>query len=205
MSVQHSYTVVVGIDFSDVSDRAIDEALEVASLRPGAEVHVLYVEPDLWTSATVAPGLDAATPDAAVTRVQERARARFEAMAPHLRKRQIRRVVAHFRRGVPAETVAQLAADLDADLVVVGSHGHRGLERLFLGSVAERVSRLARCAVWIVRSKDYATAGRSTSEGEKRWCARRSRRHYLAMDDDHYANMRIFSADTSASSIEPGV
>jgi len=50
--------------------------------------------------------------------------------------------VAHFRRGSPAENIAQLAADLDADLVVVGSHGRRGIERLFLGSVAERTLRL---------------------------------------------------------------
>jgi nucleotide-binding universal stress UspA family protein len=219
MSTPHNYTIVVGIDFSDLSDHALDNALEMASLRPGAEVHALYVEPDVWTSATIAPALEsAATADAAVAKVQERARARVDAMGPHIRRRQIRRVVAHFRRGSPAENVAQLAADLDADLVVVGSHGHRGLERLFLGSVAERVSRLARCPVFIVRPKDHSTAGRvpeieppcpdcvaarRASDGKNLWCARHSERHYLAPHTYHYGSTGIFSAETTAYESTP--
>jgi nucleotide-binding universal stress UspA family protein len=219
MSSAHNYTIVVGIDFSELSDRAIDQALETASLHAGAEVHVLYVEPDVWASAALTPALtEAIDADAAVVKVQERAKARIDKMAAHLRKRQIRRVVAHFRRGAPAENISQLAADLDADLVVVGSHGHRGLERLFLGSVAERTSRLARCPVWIVRPKDHSTAGRvpeieppcpdclaarAASEGKTLWCARHAERHYLPPHTWHYASNGIFSAETTAYESTP--
>src|SRR5262249_19127079 len=95
MSRGPNFTIRVGTDFSELSDRALDQALEMASLRPGAEVHVLYVEPDLWASAALSPAFtDAVNADAAVVKVQERAQARIEQMAPHLRKRQIRRVVA---------------------------------------------------------------------------------------------------------------
>jgi nucleotide-binding universal stress UspA family protein len=209
----HNYTIVVGTDFSDLSDRAIDQALETASLHPGAEVHVLYVEPDVWASAALAPALsEAVNADTALVKVQERVKARIEKMSPHLRKGEIRRAVVHFRRGSPAENIAQLAADLDADLVVVGSHGHRGIERLFLGSVAERTSRLARCPVWIVRPKDHSTAGRvpeieppcpdclaarAASEGKKLWCARHSERHYLRPHTWHYASDGVYSPETT--------
>jgi nucleotide-binding universal stress UspA family protein len=219
MSSGHNFTIVVGMDFSDLSDRAVDQALEMASLRPGSEVHVLYVEPDVWASAGLTPALtEAINADAAVTKVQERAKARIERMAPHIRSREIRRVVAHFRRGAPAENIAQLAADLDADLVVVGSHGHRGIERLFLGSVAERTSRLARCPVWIIRPKDHSKAGRvpeieppcpdclaarKASNGEKLWCARHSERHYLAPHIWHYASSGVYSAETEAYESTP--
>jgi nucleotide-binding universal stress UspA family protein len=219
MSSPHNYTIVVGVDFSALSDHAIDAALEMASLREGAEVHVLYVEPDVWTGVALSPALESAvSADAAVAKVQERAKQRVDHMAPNLRKRQIRRVVAHFRRGSPAENIAQLAADLDADLVVVGSHGHRGLERLFLGSVAERVSRLARCPVWIIRPKDHSMAGRipeieppcadclaarAASDGKKMWCARHAERHYLAPHAYHYASTGIYSAETTAYESTP--
>jgi nucleotide-binding universal stress UspA family protein len=219
MASGHRFTIVVGIDFSELSDRAIDQALEMASLREGAEVHVLYVEPDEWIDMALKPALEAAvSADEAVLRVQGRAKARVDSMAPHLRKRQIRRVVAHFRRGSPAENVAQLAADLDADLVVVGSHGHRGIQRLFLGSVAERVSRLARCPVWIVRPKDHATAGRvpeieapcadcvaarAASDGKTLWCKRHAESHYLAPHTYHYVSNGVYSEETQVYESTP--
>jgi nucleotide-binding universal stress UspA family protein len=214
MSSRHNYTIVVGTDFSELADRAIDHALEMASLRQGSEVHVLYVEPDAWVGAAVAPAFEAALgADAAVTKVKEQAERRVDAMAPGLRKRQIRRVMAHFGRGSAAENIAQLAARLDADLVVVGSHGRRGVARLFLGSVAERVSHLARCPVSIIRPKDHSTVDRvpeieppcpaclevrRATGNDNAWCARHSERHYLAPHTHHYASNGIYSAETTA-------
>jgi nucleotide-binding universal stress UspA family protein len=219
MSSTHRYTIVVGIDFSDLSDRALDQALEAASLREGAEVHVLYVEPDAFAGAAFAGRLkEAVSADAAVLEVHKRASERVAKISPEIQKKNIRRVVAHFRRGSPAENIAQLAADLDADLVVVGSHGHRGLERLFLGSVAERVSRLARCPVWIVRPKDHSTAGRvpeieppcpdclvarAESKGATMWCKRHSEHHYLSPHRHSYVSDGIYSAETTAYESTP--
>jgi len=217
MPTTHQFTIVVGIDFSPMSDRAIDHALEMASLREGSEVHVLYVEPDVW-AGSLPPPQPTESADAAVKKVQERAVDRVNAMPDHLERRRIRRVVAHFRRGSPAENVTQLAADLDADLIVVGSHGHRGLQRLFLGSVAERVSRLARCPVWIERPKDHATAGRipeieppcpecvkarAASGGKQMWCARHSEHHYLRPHLYSYTSDGIYSSDTAAYEATP--
>jgi nucleotide-binding universal stress UspA family protein len=58
------------------------------------------------------------------------------------------------RTGRPGETIADCARDEGVDLVVVGTHGRHGLNRLLLGSVAERVVRLAPCHVLTVRAVD---------------------------------------------------
>jgi len=49
------------------------------------------------------------------------------------------------------DSILEAAAKWDADLVVVGSHGQRGIRSLLLGSVAESVARDAKCSVEIVR------------------------------------------------------
>ena len=53
--------------------------------------------------------------------------------------------------GDPKSVILDQAAAWKADLVVVGSHGRKGLDRFFLGSVSESVARHARCSVEIVR------------------------------------------------------
>jgi universal stress protein A len=53
--------------------------------------------------------------------------------------------------GDPAEAILQLAADEHVDLIVMGTHGRRGLTRLLMGSVAEAVVRRATCPVLTVR------------------------------------------------------
>ena len=50
------------------------------------------------------------------------------------------------------EKIIDFASDWDADLIVVGSHGRRGIPRFLLGSVAEFVARHAKCSVEIVRT-----------------------------------------------------
>jgi nucleotide-binding universal stress UspA family protein len=48
--------------------------------------------------------------------------------------------------------ILDIASEWQADLIVIGSHGRKGLSRFLLGSVAESVARHARCSVWIVRT-----------------------------------------------------
>ena len=53
--------------------------------------------------------------------------------------------------GDPGRQITEVAEEVGADLVVVPSHGRTGLTRLLLGSVAERVVRLAHCPVLVLR------------------------------------------------------
>ena len=57
------------------------------------------------------------------------------------------------REGVPADEIISLAEETDADLIVIGSLGLSALEKLLLGSVAEKVIRHAPCPVLVVRNK----------------------------------------------------
>jgi universal stress protein A len=53
--------------------------------------------------------------------------------------------------GHPAETIVRVAQERDADLIVIGTHGRTGIQHVLLGSVAEKVVRLAPCPVLTVR------------------------------------------------------
>jgi len=58
--------------------------------------------------------------------------------------------------GHPADTIVRVAREENADLIVMGTHGRTGLQHVLLGSVAEKVVRLASCPVLTVRYKSHA-------------------------------------------------
>jgi hypothetical protein len=126
------------------------------------------------------------------------ARKRFTAYTEQVVKRyatpelsqRITRVVPHIRFDAIAGEIAQLAADLEADLVVVGTHGRRGLPRLLLGSTAETTARLAPCPVLVVRPKavpeplpvieppcPQCVDTRFATHGAELWCEQHRERH----------------------------
>jgi nucleotide-binding universal stress UspA family protein len=53
--------------------------------------------------------------------------------------------------GIPFRQIIETAADKDVDLIVMGTHGRTGVQHWILGSVAERVARLAPCPVLVAR------------------------------------------------------
>lgn len=69
----------------------------------------------------------------------------------------------YVREGMPADQILALAEELAVDLVVMGTHGRRGLNRLMLGSVAERVLRNAPCLVLVAgnASDDSSLPGKA--------------------------------------------
>ena len=61
------------------------------------------------------------------------------------------------RRGDPASVIVTVAEELNVDLIVMPTHGHKGIERMILGSVAERVAREARRPVLTIRLSSRAS------------------------------------------------
>jgi nucleotide-binding universal stress UspA family protein len=61
--------------------------------------------------------------------------------------------------GAPRPAILAAATDWPADLIVLGSHGRHGVDRLLFGSVAEHILRHASCAVEVVRGPQHAAAG----------------------------------------------
>lgn len=71
------------------------------------------------------------------------------------------------REGDPASTVLQYAAEIDADLIVSGTHGRSGVKRHLIGSVAERLVRHAECPVMTVRLPDTNVTVESLEDARK--------------------------------------
>lgn len=142
--------ILVGVDFSPSGDAALAAARELAQ-RWTAALDLLHV-----VEETVMPALYAA----GVTSLL--------AVNPHIRPRceaeMLRRlaatgavpagVTAHVREGRPAQELVTLARERSADLVIVGTARRRGVERLLLGSVVEKVIRLAPCPVLVVPAEE---------------------------------------------------
>ncbi|MDH3602703.1 MAG: universal stress protein, partial [Candidatus Tectomicrobia bacterium] len=59
-------------------------------------------------------------------------------------------------QGIPFQTIVDMAGEMKADLIIVGTHGRTGLPHALIGSVAEKVIRLAPCPVLVARQKHAA-------------------------------------------------
>lgn len=173
-----TYRLVVGVDFSEESEFALDCALRFAAPHAGAEVHMVHVLAtgvgSTWNEGTHWPP-PSESPDewslyqATLTHLESYGDIRRAQLAQRGTRFAAERVSAHLTRGKPAEQLVQMARDLDATLVVVGTHGRRGLRRLILGSVAEEVVRTAPCPVFVARRKLRALDTRPGAEnGEDR-------------------------------------
>lgn len=139
--------VVAATDFSPEADLAIAHAAAVAR-RHGANLTIVYAEPDRSDDGHAAHAHD----ELADVAVEADALARAELEA------RIATVAAGgidtdgvLRYGAPDEVIAEVAADLDAELTVIGTHGRTGVTRFFLGSVAERVIKRTPASSLVVR------------------------------------------------------
>jgi len=137
--------ILVAVDLSPVSQAVVHMALGVAAARPTELhlVHVLRPEPPELV-ATLHFGT-----------VIEQTKAQLDDLVQDL-PNSVKRVVIHVRAGEAEVEIAQLASDVSADLIVVGTHGYKGIDRLLLGSVAESLVRNAPCPVLTYRPKSVS-------------------------------------------------
>ncbi|WP_114577878.1 universal stress protein [Saliphagus sp. LR7] len=147
-------TVVVATDGSDSVERAVDVALDLAA-RFDASVHALSVvdegevdasPPQLREELTTALETHA---EAALGTVRDRAGPGIETAV---------------REGQPATEICEYARATDADLIVTGTRGRHGENRLLLGSVAERVVRTAPIPVLTVRQLEEVAEDESARD-----------------------------------------
>ena len=135
------------IDFSETSRVALEEAAELAS-RYQAELTLLHVfEPP-------APAADLVVmPPEAFEQTAKDLERKLELWRAEAERRGAKGVRALVVTGAAATETVRLVREGGHDLVVMGTHGRRGLRHLVLGSVAERVVREAPCAVLVVRPR----------------------------------------------------
>jgi nucleotide-binding universal stress UspA family protein len=141
--------ILVPTDFSTDAENALDYAIGLA-LTLSAEIHVLHVRH--FPALMIVPD-QIAKPESFW---DEMHRAALERLDELLRRVTERGVMAriHMQEGPPASVVVKVSRELPADLIVMGTRGHTGLKHVALGSVAERVVRLAPCPVITLRGEE---------------------------------------------------
>jgi nucleotide-binding universal stress UspA family protein len=130
--------ILVPCDFAESSRKAGDVALEIAqSFRvPLVLVHVFQIPTAIYTGIAPMPVFDYTELVEKVARSALRDEAaRFQGKGVEFET--------HFKIGVTWEEIVGAAAQFDVGLIVMGTHGRRGLPRAILGSVAEKVVRLS--------------------------------------------------------------
>jgi nucleotide-binding universal stress UspA family protein len=141
------------VDFSDCSLDALEFAALVAQQAKASLTLLHVLEP-------VSYGLDFTLGHVRTgEHVRESWTKRLEELAsshqhPHVR------VESRLRGGLPADSILDSAQTLPCDLIVMGTHGRRGLSHTLSGSVAEAVLRKARCPVLTVRSPKFGPGHR---------------------------------------------
>lgn len=135
--------ILCPVDFEENSIAALDIASELARER-GATIYLLHV------ARVPADQVDAPLPAGPNPRWEQEARKKLADIAHDKLGGRVRYQI-HVISGVPDADVIRAAKDLDAELVVMATHGRTGLSHLILGSVAERVMREAKCPVLTIR------------------------------------------------------
>lgn len=209
-----TFTVVVGVDYSELGALALTEAVAAGRERGRSHLHVLHT---IQAVPEVTPASGMAH-TANVYELRAKGSADLETyLESVLGKSEVPdrnelTITTHFEFAEPAHALAQLASDVTADLVVVGTHGRQGLERLLLGSVAEATVRRSPCSVLVVRpTGTLAEDGprieppcpdcvevRRTSGGSQFWCERHSERrgrphtyHFAPVRSAHQSSLLI--------------
>lgn len=144
-------TILVPMDFSPAAHRALELAKSLAKSAGPAHlvlVHAYYIPVEI-EQYLVEKG------DTAFDRLSESVTKELEKMLTALQDAKISSEYIA-RRGAPERVVLEVATEKHADVVVMGTHGRRGLSHLFLGSVAERVVRTSEIPVITVREKAKA-------------------------------------------------
>lgn len=141
MSWVPKQTILVPVDFSDDSFAAVDVALDL--VQDPAGVHIVHVLPE---PAMLEPGIEWVEIDNEL-----RIRRAEDAIRQRLVDPKYAPVQIDILFGDPGYRIAEHARRLGAELIVTPSHGRTGLERILLGSVAERVIRLSHCPVLVLR------------------------------------------------------
>lgn len=142
--------ILVPIDFSQCSLKALRYAVAFAR-QFKASITVLYVVQQYYLPGDFTGGLDYASLE---KEIEENSTRELEAIA----RKEIGKAakwVVELRMGRPVDQITKVADELNADLIVISTHGHTGLKHVVLGSTAENVVRHAPCPVLTVRAKEH--------------------------------------------------
>ena len=139
--------ILVPIDFSDYSKNALNYAVDFAKLF-SAELTLIYVvepviyPPDFSMGQISVPSVD--------IEMDKRAKEELENLAKKQIPKELKTKTI-VKTGKPFIEIIETAADVEADMIIIATHGHSGMEHMLFGSTAEKVVRKAPCPVLTLR------------------------------------------------------
>jgi len=142
----HFRRILFCTDFSENADFAFSFAVDAAERRPGSELYLLHVIPEsdaqFWKSYIYeVEGVD----NKAKQDIDERIDRDYRPRLPEGIELKV-----EIRVGKDHQQILEFARERQIDLIVLGRHGHRALEKALFGAVTEKVVSRARCAVLVV-------------------------------------------------------
>jgi nucleotide-binding universal stress UspA family protein len=177
------YIILAALALDETGELALREAARIAQQRPGSELHLVHV---VLEEAPASSALELVSLEQRLAAAPTQIRQYVEQIWSDSPSK----VVAHLRAGQPSRSILQTAVDINADIVVVGTHRRGAIKKLMLGSVAEQVLQHAHCPVLIALPKDYSgktpsdiiqppcadcLQQRKATNGDQYWCERHSR------------------------------
>ena len=140
--------ILCPVDFSKFTQEVINYAVDLAK-KYGAELHVMHVVPNMTYFTPYESFLTPENLIAIEKNIQDEVEDNFEKL---LKDQDIptKKVI---KTGVPFVEIIAYAKSESVDLIVMGTHGHSGIEHILIGNVAEKVVRKSPCPVMTIRPK----------------------------------------------------
>ena len=146
--VMHLNNILIPVDFSDHSKIALSHASEIAQSYK-AQLQILHIIEETMHPAFSLSGKSSIFD--LIPGIEDDCRKRTEKMVNETVPPQVKYDV-HIKGGSAASDIIRFAKENSTDLIVIATHGLTGLEHMLLGSVTEKVVRMAHCPVFTVKS-----------------------------------------------------
>jgi nucleotide-binding universal stress UspA family protein len=210
----NEFRVVVGMDMDTAGESALREALRLVRLGAEEHLHLVHVLPPTAGSARSEKAI--AELDARLEAAPGKFRDYLVSLSDRMPQTPARSVQMHVRVGEIAEEIHQVAVDVGADLIVVGTNNRRGIARLLLGNTAQDLLAKAHCPVMVVRPKDFSAdepteqpeppcpdcvKTRAATNGEQLWCEFHARPRVRAHG---VSTTEVFSFGAHGAGIQTG-
>lgn len=143
--------ILVPTDFSGYSDKALKEAIGIAR-QYGSTIHLLHII-SIAQQCSIDYCLDKDVVAELEKQSTERAKNMMAEELSRIPESKEVAIVTEVKKGTPYEEILKNQTDKNIDLIVISSHGTTGLLNYFMGSVAEKVVKNAKCSVLLIRDE----------------------------------------------------
>ena len=148
--ILHLKKILVPTDFSETSKKAVQYALRFAE-QFGCEITLLYVVEPASPMVGAPLGVEPFTDKDEFSMAEKD----LAALAAESHTNGAHSVTSLVRVGHAPNEITKAAKDVDADLIIIATHGYTSWQHLCMGSTTERVVRTAACPVLVVREKEH--------------------------------------------------